>query len=159
MNILRYIAFSKIILDFFFTFFFAVLTLKNKPSRSRRSESGVKEKCIRGEGEVHQGSRTSALGVKEKCVRVKEKCFSWIPYIQQKHFSLTPDTLLLDPWRTSIWPVTHFSLTPDSLLLELEGLFFRVKKQKKNVNWKFKIIFENAILYILKYSCALVVIS
>ena len=68
MNILRYIAFSKIILDFSFTIFLLFSTLKNKPSRSRRSASGVKEKCVRGQGEVRRGSRRSASGVKEKCI-------------------------------------------------------------------------------------------
>ena len=56
-------------MDFSFTYFLFFSTLKNKPSRSRRSASGVKEKCARGQGEVHQGSRRSALGVKEKWVR------------------------------------------------------------------------------------------
>ena len=69
MNILRYIAFSKLILDFLFTFFFAFFISEKKPSRSRITASGVKEKCVRGQGKVRQGSRTSALGVKEKCVR------------------------------------------------------------------------------------------
>ena len=42
----------------------------------------------------------------------KEKCFSWKPHIQRKHFSLTPDALVRDPWRTSPWPPTNFYLTP-----------------------------------------------
>ena len=67
MNILRYIAFSKIIFNFPFTLYWLFSTLKKKPSRSRRSASGVREKCIRGQGEVRQNLRRSALGVKEKC--------------------------------------------------------------------------------------------
>ena len=47
---------------------FGLFTLKNRPSRSRRSASGVKEKCIGGQGEVRQGSRKSASGVKVKCI-------------------------------------------------------------------------------------------
>ena len=69
MNILRYIVFSKIILYFSLTNFLLFSTLKKKPSRSRRSASGVREKCIRGQGEVRKGSRRNAPGVKEKCVR------------------------------------------------------------------------------------------
>ena len=103
--------FSKIIFVFSFTNFLQFLTLKNKPSRSRRSASGVREKCVRGQEEVRRGSRKSASGVKEKCI-------SWIPHIQRRHFSLTPDALLLDPWRTSPWPPTHLSLTPDVLFLD-----------------------------------------
>ena len=90
---------------------------------------------------VRQGSRKSAPGV-------KEKCFSWIPHIQQKHFSLTPDALLLDPWRTSPWPPTHFSLTPDALLLDPwrtspwpGGPIFQSWKQQKIGERKIRIYF------------------
>ena len=66
MNILRSIALKKWI--FFSPIFLVFSTLKNNPSRSRRSASGVKEMCVRGQGEVRQGSRKSASGVKEKCI-------------------------------------------------------------------------------------------
>ena len=76
MNILKYIAFSNIILDFLFIFFcFFQLRKISPPGQGevcqelRRSASGVKEKCVGGQGEVRQGSRKSALGVKEKCFR------------------------------------------------------------------------------------------
>ena len=143
MNILRYSVFTNYF-GFFFHNFFDFLTPKNKPSRSRRSVSGIKEKCVRGQGEVRRGSRKSAS-------RVKEKCFRWIPHIQLKHFSLTPDALFLDPWRTFSWPrrtypwpLAHFSLTPDALILYLEGLFSELKKEEKMVKEKSKIIFESA---------------
>ena len=84
--------------------------------------------------EVRQGSRRSASGV-------REKCFRWMCGIQLKHFFLTPDALFLDPRRTSPWPLMHFSLTPDALLLDLEGLFFRFENSKKLVKEKSKIIF------------------
>ena len=153
MHLLRYIAFSKIILNFSFTNFFLFSTLKNKPSRSRRSASGVKEKCVRGQPEVRRGSRRSAPGVKEKCVRgqgdvlqlntphlakallLDARCTSPWPLL---HFSFTPDALILDPWRTFPWPLTHFFLTWKAYFSELE-------KAKKSVYKKFKIIFENAI--------------
>ena len=70
---------------------------------------------------LRRGSRKNASGV-------KGKCFSWIPHIKRKHFSLNPHALLLDPRRNSSWPPTHFSLTPDAHLRDLEGLFFRVEK-------------------------------
>ena len=76
MNILRYIAFSKIIFDFSFTFFWFFQLSKISPpgegevcQRSRRSASGIKEKCVGGQGEVRQGSRKSASGIKEQCFR------------------------------------------------------------------------------------------
>ena len=76
MNILRYIVFSKIILDFLFTFFLFFSALKKSPpgegevhQGSRKSALGVKEKCVGGQGEVHKGSRRSSLGVKEKRIR------------------------------------------------------------------------------------------
>ena len=105
-----------------------------------------------GQGEVCQGSRRSASGVKEKCAGVQGKvCHgsresasaeyhtfrgSTSP-LPPMHFSLTPDTLFLDPQCTSPWPLTHFSLTPDTFLLVLEGLFFRVEKTQKR--WRKKI--------------------
>ena len=137
MNILGSIAFSKIIGDFSFNFFCFFQLWKISPP---------------GQGEVRQGSRKIASGVKEKCqgsrrsaLGVKEKCFHWMCGIQLKHFSLTPDTLFLDPRRTSPWPLTHFSLTPDALLLDLEGLFFIIENSKKLAEEKSKIIFENAL--------------
>ena len=75
MNILRYIFFCFcFFMDFFFSFFLLFSTLKMSPPGqgevrqwSRKSASGVKEKCagvkencVRGQGEVHQGSRKSA---------------------------------------------------------------------------------------------------
>ena len=103
------------------------LTLKNTPSRSIRSASGVNEKCVGIQGEVHQGSRKSASGVKEKCIKgqgAPEKCFHGMYlaeallanprctfFLPPTHFSWTSDTLLLNPWRTSPWPLAHFSLT------------------------------------------------
>ena len=115
-NILRHISFSKIIMDFSFTFFLLFSTLKKSPpgqgevrQGSRKSVSGVKEKCVRGQGEVHRGLRRSASA---ECV--------------------------IFNWSTSRWPLTHFSLTPanfsltpDALLLDLEGLFFKVEKENK----------------------------
>ena len=148
MNILRYVALKKNILDFSFTFFFS--TMKNKSSRSRRSAWGVKEKCVRGQGEARWGSRRSASGVKEKCIRGQGEVlplnvwysaealifdpwctFHWPP----AHFSLTPGALLLDPWCTSPWPMTHFSLT-------WRAYSSKLKKQKnckrkiQNYFWK-----------------------
>ena len=68
MNIVRNIPFSKIHLDFLLTIFLLLFsTLKKKPSTSRKSASGVKEKWVRGQGEVRRGSKRSASGVKEKC--------------------------------------------------------------------------------------------
>ena len=65
MNILRYIAFSKIFFDFSFTNF--LLFSKISPpgqgevhQGSSRSVSGVKEKCAGGQGKVRQGSMRSA---------------------------------------------------------------------------------------------------
>ena len=111
--------------------FLLFLTLKNIPSRSRGSASGVKEKCVRGQGEVCLGTRKSASGV-------KEKCFRWIPHIPRKHFSLSPDALLLAPWRTSPWLPTQLSLTPDALFLDPwgtspwpGGLIFQSWKKKR----------------------------
>ena len=76
MNILRYVALKKNILDFAFTFFFLFQLWKTSPpgqgevhEGSRKSASGVNEKRVGGQGEVHQGSRRSASGVKEKCFR------------------------------------------------------------------------------------------
>ena len=55
-------------MDFSFTNFLLFSTLKKSPSGqgevrqgSRRSASGVKEKCAGGQGQVRQGSRRSAL--------------------------------------------------------------------------------------------------
>ena len=112
MNILRYI---QIILDFSFTNFLLFSTLKNKPSRSWRYASGVKEKCFRGQREVRGGSKKSASGVKEKCFSGSTS--PWPPM----HFALTPDALLLDHQRNYPWLLTHFSLTPDALILDLQG--------------------------------------
>ena len=59
MNILRYIAFLEVILDFSFTMFFLLFSTPAYQGEvrqgSRKSVSGVKEKCVRGEVEVHQG--------------------------------------------------------------------------------------------------------
>ena len=112
--------------------------------RSRRSASGVKEKCAWSQGKVRQGSRGSASA--------EYHTFSWSTSTWTlMHFSLTPDALLHDPQRTSPWPLTHFFLTPDALLLNLEGLFFIVEKKQKKVKEKSKkIISENAIHH--KYS-------
>ena len=82
---------------------------------------------------------------------IKVKCFRWIPHIKRKHFSLTLNALLLDPWRTSTWPPTHLSLTPYALFLDTwrtspwpKGLIFQSwKKQRKMVNKKSKIILGN----------------
>ena len=68
MYTLRYTLLSKIVLHFSFTFFLLFSTLKNRPSQARRSASGVKEKCVRGQGQVRRGSRESASWVKEKCI-------------------------------------------------------------------------------------------
>ena len=132
-------------------------------SRSRRSASGVKEKCIRDQGKVRQGPGISALVVTEKCVRgqgelhqgsrrsASLECvvFSWStsPW-PLTYFSLTSGALLLDPWRTSPWPLTHFSLTWRAYFSEL--------KTAKNWWKKNPIIFLKT-LYIFKYSYALVV--
>ena len=62
MNILRYRAFSQIILYFLFTIFSFFLISENQALY-------VKNKCVRGQGKVRQVSRISALGFKEKCVR------------------------------------------------------------------------------------------
>ena len=157
MKILRYIAFSKIIFDISVTNCLLFSTLKNKPSRSRRSASGVKEKCVRGQREVRWESRKNVSWAKEKFIGVKEKCFRWMCGIQLKHFSLTPDALFLDPgalllapWRTSPWPLMHFSLSWRAYFSELK---------KSNKLWKknSKLILE--MLYILKYSYASVVIA
>ena len=160
-----YSIFNKKITIFISQFFLLFSTLKNKPSRSRRSASGVKEKCVRGQGEVRRGSRKSASGV-------KEKCFSWITHIQRKHFSLTPDALLLDPWCTSPWALTHLFLTPDALFLDpwrtfpwslthfsltWRAYFSELKKAKKWWEKSSKLFLKT--LYILKYSYALVVKS
>ena len=136
MNILRYIAFSKIILDFSFPIFLSFFQLwKISPpgqgevrQGSRRSATGVKKKCARGPGKVHQGSR---------------KIASAEYHVQQKQFSLIPDALLLDSWRTFSWPLTYFSLFHDTLLLDLEGIFFRVEKSNKK-KWN-----KNPFFYVL----------
>ena len=84
-----------------------ILTSKNILYFSRHAfaffYSKNTEKCVRGQGEMRQASRRSASGVKEKCVEVQEKCFCWLCGIQLGHFSLTPDSLFLDPWHTSPW--------------------------------------------------------
>ena len=125
---LRYIAFSKLFWIFLSPFYFC---WKISPpgqgevrQGSRRSASGVKEKCAGGQAKVRQGSRRSALAENHT---FSGSTSPWPPM----HFSLTPDALLLDPRRTCIWPLTHFSLTLDALLLDLEGLFFRAEKAKK----------------------------
>ena len=131
-------------------FFLLFSTLKKKPSRSWRSVSGVKEKCVRGQGEVHWVSRKSVSGVKKKCIRGQGEVH------QGSRRSAYAECVVLS-WSTSPWPLAHFSLTPDALLLDLEGLFFRVKKSKKMVIENLKIFLKT--LYILKYSYALVVKS
>ena len=149
MNILRYISFSKIVLDFSFTNFFCCFQLwKIGPlgqgevrQGSRRSVSGVNEKCAWGQGKVRQGSRRRASA---EYHTFSESTSPW----RLMHFSLTPVALLLHPRRTYPWPLTHFSLTTDELLLDLEGLFFRVENNKKMVKEKFKIVFEN-VLYLI----------
>ena len=87
MNILRCIAFSKAILDFLFNIFFAFLN-------SEKLALQVKEKCIRGQGEVRQGPRRSAPGVKEKCVRGQGE-------VLQLNTTHSAEALLLDPRCTS----------------------------------------------------------
>ena len=81
----------------FFLELFEYLTSEKSPlgqgevhKGSRIGASGVQEKCVRGQREVCQGLRRSACGVKEKCL-------SYIPHIQRKHISITPNTLFLDP--------------------------------------------------------------
>ena len=145
MYTLRYILFSKIVLHFSFTIFLLFSTLKNRPSQARRSASGVKEKCVRGQGQVRRGSRESASWVKEKCIGGQGE-------VLPLNVWYSAEALLLDPWCTFPWPpahfywsLTHFSLTLDALLLDLEGLFFRVKNSKKLVKKKSKTIFESAI--------------
>ena len=137
MNILRYKALKKIIFDFFFSQFFSFFNSEQKALQ-------VKKKCVEGQGKVYQGSRRSALGLLLN---------GWY----------SAEALLLDPqctfpWprRTSPWTLTHFSLTPDTLLLDLKGFFSELKNLKIGKE-KFKNIFET--LYILKYSYALVVQS
>ena len=58
----KIISFFQNNLGFFFQIFLAFLN-----SRSRRSTSGVKKRCVR--------AKESVSGVKEKCIGVKEKCF------------------------------------------------------------------------------------
>ena len=137
MNILRCIAFSKIIQNLSFTTFFALQ---------------VKEKCVRGQGEVSQGSRRSAPVVKEKCVRGQGK-------VLQLNTTHSVEALLLDPQCTSPLPLTHFSLTPDALLLDLEGFFFRVEKKQQQTKVKENPKLFLKTLFILKCSYALVVKS
>ena len=132
MTILRYKAFKKIIFDFFSHNFLAFSILNNKPSRSRRSASRVKEKCVRGQGEVRWGSRRSASA--------EWVVFSW-------RTSPWPQCTFPWPRRTSPWTLTHLSLTPDTLLLDLKGFFSELKNLKIGKE-KFKNIFET--LYILK---------
>ena len=111
MNILRYIAFPKIILDFSFTIFFWLFQLwKLSPP---------------AQGEVRHGSRRSASGGKEKCAGVKEKCIRGQGEVLQVNTTqwaeallFDPDELFLDPWHIFPWLPTHFSLTPNSLLLD-----------------------------------------
>ena len=151
MIILTYIEFSNIILKFywFFQLWKKALQVKEKCVRgqgkvrqgSRISPSGVKEKCVRGQGEVHWGSRRSASA---ECVVFSCSTCPW-PLthfsLTPAHFSLTPDALLLDPWRTSPWP---------------GGFIFQSWKQQKNWrNKSLKLVLET--LYILKYSYALMV--
>ena len=101
MNILRYIAFSKIFLIFCSpSFCFLQLWKISPPGQeevsqgSRKSASGVKEKCVVRQGKVCQGSRRSAWAEYHTFSR---SIFPWPPM----PFSLTPDSLLLDPRRTS----------------------------------------------------------
>ena len=63
INILRYLVLTTSIFDLFSWNFLLFYTLKKKPSRSGRSAPGVKEKCVRGQGEVCRGSRKSVSGV------------------------------------------------------------------------------------------------
>ena len=131
MIISRYIAFSKIIFDFSFTIFLLFTTLKNKPSRSRRSMSRVKEKCVRGQGEVRWSQGKVRQG--------------WRGSASAEYHTFSGNT--------SPWPPMHFSLTPDALLLDLEGLFSRVEKSNKQ-KWKKNPKLLLKTLYILKYSYA-----
>ena len=127
MNILRIISFSKKNWIFFLKPFFGFFKLwqMSPPGQgevrqeSRKSASGVKkkcvggkEKCVRGQGEVHQGSRKVLL----LNVWYSAEALLLDPMMP---LSLTPDKLLLDPWRTSPWPLTHFSLTWRAYFLEL----------------------------------------
>ena len=96
---------------------------------SRRSASGVKEKCAGGNWNVRQGSRTSASA------EYQTFSGSTSPW-PSMHFSLTPDALFLDPrrtypwpWCTFPWPMTHISLTWRTYFSEL-------KKAKKNCKLK-----------------------
>ena len=135
MYILRFIAFSKIFSIFLYPFFLFFSTLKNKPFRSRRSASGVKVKCIGGQGEV-----------------------------LQMNVWYSAEALLLDPWRTFPWPPAHFSSTPDALLLDLwrtspwpGGLIFQSWKKQQKKMWQKNTKLLLKTLYILKYSYALLV--
>ena len=112
IHILICLVLTKKIFDNFSHNFLSFFTLKNKPSRSRRSASGVKEKCMGGQGEMRQGSRKSASGVKEKCVRgqgevrrgsrrsasgVKEKCVGGQGEVPPLIVWYSAEALHLDP--------------------------------------------------------------
>ena len=97
-----------------------------------------------GHGEMRQWSRRSASGVKEKCVWGKGEMFplnvwysaeallldQWQSFpLPQTQFSFTPDTLLLDPQRTSPWPLT-LTLDRRAYFSELN----RAKSPWKNIS-------------------------
>ena len=85
---------------------------------------------------------------------------------ENRHLSLTPDALFLDPRRTYPWPPTHLSLTPDTSILEpghtshwpkhtypLPGrLIFRVDKRQSNGGQKFQVCLVKA-KYLMIYVC------
>ena len=140
----------KINFEFLVYNFFAFSALKNKPSRSRRSASRVKEKCVRGQIQVRRGSSRSASGVNEKCIGGQGEVLPLNVWFSAK-------ALLLDPWRTFAWPPAHFSLTPDALLLDPwrtspwpGGLIFQSWNQPKKM-WKKSPKLFLKTLYIIKY--------
>ena len=77
-------------LDFSFTFFFVFFNSEIMPSRSKRSVSGVKEKCIRGQGGVDRASKRSVSGSKEKCIEGQGKVLPLSVWY-------SAEALLLDP--------------------------------------------------------------
>ena len=144
MCIFKIYSIFKTFLEIPFTIFFCCFQLwKISPpgqgevrQESRRSKSGVNEKCTRGQGKVRQESMRSASADYHTFMG----CTSPWPLTQ---VSLTPDALLLDAWCTSAWPLTL--------------IFQSWKKQKTWFKNNPKLFLKAK--YIFKYSCALVVKS
>ena len=146
MNILRCKAFEekKISRNFFCCFF--QFWIIGPPGQgevrqgSRRSASGVKEKCVSGQGKVRQGQgEVLHLNTTHSAEALLLDFWCTFPW-PLTNFSLTLDALLLDPWRTFPRPLMHFSLTWRAYLSELKKAKNKERKiqnyfGKRSISW------------------------